>query len=248
LVDRFASGDAQAGLARFVRDLVRPGFDELGWEPVDREPDRLGSLRGAFVGALGTIGADPEVRERAAELHADYLRDRASVPGDLAAPILSIVARNGGEAEYTTFLNRTRHPETPQEEVRYLLALADVPHPALLRRTLEMAISEVRTQNAPFLIATSLGNHAAGADAWRFVEEHWDDLRKRFPSKLIPRMLEGITALVDADVAAGVHRFLDAHPVPGGDLLINQSRERLDVNVALRKREEPNLPELFSAD
>ena len=248
LVDRFAPPEVHDGLARFVRELVRPGFDELGWEPVDGEPERLGSLRGAFVAALGTVGADPEVRAKAAELHQAYLGDRAAVSGDLAAPILNVVARNGGEEEYTTFLNRTRHPETPQEEVRYLLALADVPHAALLRRTLEMAITEVRTQNAPFLIATALGNRAAGTDAWQFIEEHWEDLRKRFPSKLIPRMMEGITALVDADVAADVHRFLDAHPVPGGGVLINQTRERLDVNVALRQREEPNLPELFATD
>jgi puromycin-sensitive aminopeptidase len=246
LVDRIAAPDHRPGLAAFVRSLVRPGFEELGWEPAPGETGRTGSLRAAFVGVLGTVGADPDVRQKAAELHAAYLRDRSAVPGDLAAPILAIAARNGGEEEYTTFLNRTRHPETPQEEVRYLMALADVPHKALLRRTLDMAITEVRTQNAPFLIATARGNRAAGEDAWHFIEEHWEDLRRRFPSKLIPRMLEGITALVDPDVAAAVHRFLDGHPVPGGDLLINQTRERLDVNVAFRQREEPGLAALFS--
>ncbi|MEY2476855.1 MAG: tricorn protease interacting factor [Actinomycetota bacterium] len=248
LVDRFAAPAVKDGLSRFVRDLVRPGFDELGWQPADDEPGRVGSLRGTFVATLGTIGADPEVRAKAAEVHAAYLRDRSAVPGDLAAPILAVAARNGGEEEYSTFLNRMRNPETPQEEIRYLLALAEVPHPALLRRTLEMALTEVRTQNAPFVIATSLTNRAAGADAWQFVEAHWDDLRRRFPSKLIPRMLEGITALIDPVLATTIHRFLDAHPVPGGDLLINQSRERLDVNVAFREREEPNLPKLFAAD
>jgi puromycin-sensitive aminopeptidase len=245
LVDRIAAPEHRPGLAAFVRSLVRPGFDALGWEPAPGETGRTGSLRAAFVGVLGTVGADEEVRARASELHAAYLRDRSAVPGDLAAPLLSVVARNGGEAEYAAFLERTRHPETPQEEVRYLMALADVPHPALVRRTLEMAIAEVRTQNAPFLISTSLGNRAAGVDAWRFIEEHWDELRRRFPSKLIPRMLEGITALVDPDVAADVHDFLDAHPIPGGDMLINQSRERLDVNVEFRKREAAGLGDLF---
>jgi puromycin-sensitive aminopeptidase len=245
LVDRFARGPVQDDLARFVRDLVRPAFDRLGWEPRPDEADRIGSLRGMFVAALGTIGADPEVRTKAAELHASYLRDRSSVPGDLVAPIVQIVARNGGEEEYTTFLQRMRQPETPQEEVRYLLALAEVPHAALLRRTLDMALGEVRTQNAPFVIAASLANRVAGGEAWAFVEEHWEDLRTRFPSKLIPRMLEGITALMDPDVAAEVHRFLDAHPVPGGEMLIAQTRERLDVNVTFRQREEPNLPQLF---
>ena len=245
LVDRFAPAEVKPGLARFVRDLVRPGFDALGWEPAKGEGGRTGSLRATLAGALGTIGADPEVRERAAELHAAYLHDRSTVPGDLVAPIVTVVARSGGEEEYTTFLNRMRHPQTPQEEVRYLLALAEVPHKALLRRTLEMAITEVRTQNAPFLIATSLGNRAAGTDAWQFIEDHWDDLRRRFPSKLIPRMVEGITALVDPDMATRVHAFLDAHPVPGGDVLINQTRERMDIHVAFRARSEAALPNLF---
>jgi puromycin-sensitive aminopeptidase len=161
------------------------------------------------------------------------------------AHITQLVARRGGEQESTTFLNRMRQPETPQEEVRYLMALAEVPHPALVRRTLELALTEVRTQNAPFVISGALANRVAGGEAWQFVEDHWDELRKRFPSKLIPRMLEGITALVDPDVATEVHAFLDAHPVPSGERLIAQTRERLDINVAFRKREEPTLPQLF---
>jgi puromycin-sensitive aminopeptidase len=245
LVDRIAAPDVQPGVARVVRGLVRPTFERLGWRPAADEPDRIGTLRATLLGVLGTIGADPEVREKAAELHAAYLTDRAAVPGDLVAPIVTIVARNGGEAEYTTFLERMRHPRTPQEEVRYLMALAEVPHTALVRRTLELTLTEIRTQNAPFVIAAALDNRVGGGEAWRWIEEHWDELRQRFPSKLLPRMLEGITALVDPEVAAEVHRFLDAHPVPGGDLLIGQTRERLDVNVAFRQREEPNLPALF---
>jgi puromycin-sensitive aminopeptidase len=158
---------------------------------------------------------------------------------------MHVVADAGGEAEYATFLNRFRHPETPQEEVRYLQGLAEVPHKALVRRTLEMVLGEVRSQNAPFVVSSGLANRVGGGDAWSFVEDHWEELRTRLPSKLIPRMLEGITALIDPEVARRVHTFLDAHPVPGGDTLIGQTRERLDVNVALRRREEANLPSLF---
>ena len=248
LIDRMASDEVRPGLARFVRALVRPGFDRLGWEPAAKEPDRVGSLRAAMLGVLGTLGDDSEVQARSAQLHDAYLQDRSAVPGDLAAPVLHVVAAVGGEAEYTTFLNRFRHPETPQEEIRYLLGLAEVPHKALVRRTMEMALDEVRTQNAPFVVSTALANRVSRDEAWDFVEQHWDELRKRLPSKLIPRMLEGITSLVDPDLARRVHAFLDAHPVAGGDKLIHQSRERLDVHVALRRREEANLPTLFPPD
>jgi puromycin-sensitive aminopeptidase len=245
LVDRFASDDARPALNRFVRDLAGPALTRVGLDPQADEADRTGMLRATLFGALGVLGNDPEVRERAATLHAAYLEDRSSVPGDLVAPAVGILARSGGEAEYTTFLDRMRHPQTPQEEMRYLMALADVPHRSLVQRTLELALTEVRVQNAPFLLAACMGNRAGGDAAWDHVTERWDEIRTRFPSKLLPRMMEGITALIDPDVASRVHAFLDEHPIEGGELLIGQSRERLDINVAFRQREEAGLATVF---
>jgi puromycin-sensitive aminopeptidase len=247
LVDRFADDDGRTVLRAFVRDLAGPALRRLGWEPEADEEDRTGSLRATLFGALGLLGDDPEVKEQAATLHAAYLEDRSAVPGDLVAPAVAILARNGGEAEYTTFLERMRHPQTPQEEMRYLMALADVPHRSLVQRTLDLALTEIRVQNAPFLLAAGLGNRAGGDLAWDFVAERWYEIRTRFPSKLMPRMLEGITALVNGSVAERVHAFLDEHPIEGGELLIGQSRERLDINVAFRQREEANVAAVFGA-
>jgi puromycin-sensitive aminopeptidase len=240
LVDRFA-GDTRPRLAAYVRALVGPALARVGWERAADESDRTGTLRAILVEALGNLGTDPDTIERARTLHAAYLADRSAVDGDLVPAVVRIVARNGGEAEYATFLERTRHPETPQEEIRYLMALAEVPHPGLLRRTLDLALTEVRVQNAPFLVAAAMGNRAAGHLAWEFVEEHWSQLSARFPHKLLPRMIEGVTALVDPDLARRVRRFLEAHPISGSERLVEQSLERLDVNVAFRLCEEPNL-------
>jgi puromycin-sensitive aminopeptidase len=241
LVDRIAGDLHRPALRQRVRELVSPAFTRLGWTPVAGEGDRTGTLRANLLDALGNLADDPDVIDRARELHASYLDDRASVDNDLVPSLVRIVGRHGGEAEYATFLDRMRHPQTPQEETRYLFALAELPHAPLLRRTLELAMSEVRVQNAPFLIGAALGNHAAGPMAWEFVEEHWDDFNERFPHKLLTRIVEGVTALVDADLAARVRAFLDTHPISGSELLVEQSLERLDVNVAFRQREEPRL-------
>jgi puromycin-sensitive aminopeptidase len=213
----------------------------------DRPAFRTGSLRATLVGALGTLGGDADVHAEAARLHAAYLRDRSAVDPDLVAPIVGILARNGGEGEYTEFLHRHRNPATPQEEVRYLYALAELRHPGLVRRTLDMALTDVRVQNAPFLIGQVMANRVGGRAAWEFVKDQWDAISERFPSKLIPRMLESITALVEPDLAGDVHGFLAEHPLTSGEKLVEQAEERLDVNIAFRQREEPTLGQTFAA-
>ena len=247
LVDRVIGDDARPRFEAFVRDLVGPAFDRLGWTSQPGEDDRTGSLRATLVGALGTLGDDADVHAEAARLHDAYLEDRSAVDPDLVAPVVGILARTGGEAEYTSFLSRHRTPATPQEEVRYLYALAEFRHPSLVRRTLDMALTEVRVQNAPFLIGQVMTNRVGGRAAWTFVKEKWDAIVDRFPSKLLPRMLESMTALVEADIAADVHRFLADHPLTSGEKLVEQAEERLDINVAFREREEPTLAETFGA-
>jgi len=246
LVDRIAGDAHRPALQRRVRELVGPAFERLGWEPSPGEGDRTGTLRGHLLDALGNLAGDPDVVERARALHASYLDDRSSVDNDLVPALVRIVGRHGGEAEYTAFLERMRHPQTPQEETRYLFALAELPHRPLLRRTLELAMTEVRVQNGPFLLASALGNPAGGDLAWEFVEEHWGDLEDRFPHKMLPRIVEGVTAQVDADLAARIRAFLDTHPISGSEQLVEQSLERLDVNVAFRQREEPRLGETLA--
>ena len=95
----------------------------------------------------------------------------------------------------------------------------------------------VRTQNAPYLLRRCLSNRDNGPRAWRFVADHWDAVNERFPSNSIVRRLEGIRSLSRPEVADDVFRFFETHEVPQGDKTLAQHLERLEVNVALRRRE-----------
>jgi puromycin-sensitive aminopeptidase len=158
---------------------------------------------------------------------------------------VSIAAHTGGEAEYQQFLDRYRDPATPQEEVRYLMALAAFGNEGLLHRTLDMAATEVRTQNAPFVINAALANLEHGDKAWRWLTERWDSLLERFPDNSHARMIESISTL-PPEIAAEVRAFLSAHPVKAGQKTVEQTLERLDVNVAFRRREGERLARVFA--
>ena len=245
LLHRIAPDDARPSIEAFIRRLARPALDVVGWERAQGEDERAGTLRAVLIEVLGGIGADAEVRAKAHQLHQASLEDRNAVDPDLATPVARIAARTGGEAEYTTFLDRWRNPENPQEEIRFLYGLAEFEHPALITRTLDLSLTEVRPQNGPFLLQALFGNRVGGPDAWAFVKDHWDELQARFADNLVPRMLDGLTALCTRELADDIRTFLADNPPRTGQKLIQQMLERLEVNVAFREREAAGLKAVF---
>jgi puromycin-sensitive aminopeptidase len=242
LLDQVIGDGDRSALQEFVRRVAGPAFARLGWDPVDGEPERTGTLRARLLQALGTLGADPAVRAEAALRHAAYLEDRGALAADLVTAVVTVVTWSGGGQEYETMLEQFRKATTPQDEIRYLYALAATQKSVLLKRTLALCLSaEVRTQDAPYLLASVLASRAGHRLAWPFLTEQWEGLLARFPANSIPRLLEAVAALADAELAPDIHRFLDSHPVPQGEQQVAQARERLDVNVAFAERVGPAL-------
>ena len=99
----------------------------------------------------------------------------------------------------------------------------------------------VRPQNGPFVIQRALRNREQGPAVWAFVRDNWDDVRARFSGSLIPRLLDGITWLVDDASAADVPQFLAEHPVPEGARVIAQHLERQRVHRSAVDRERARL-------
>ena len=225
-------------LQAFVRRLAGPALERIGWSPEDDAGDeRRARLRAALIRALGILGADPAVRERAAEVHAAAVADPSSVDADVAGAAVAVIAAGGGPAQYEDFLARREAATTPQEELRYLYALAGFQDPVLVQRTLALALDEVRPQNAPFVVTLLLANRAGGAAVWETVKQRWDDLAAKLPENLHERAVGGVLTLSTPEQAADVRAFLEAHPLAGRERTVAQLLERLDVAVALRRRE-----------
>ncbi len=241
-IRRLVDGPARTRFTTLVATLLAPAYDRLGPLPVDGESDRDAELRALLFGALGTLAEDADVRQRAADLHRAHLDDGAAVDPALAAAAAGILADVGDAVDYEAFLARFRDAADPQEEQRYLYLLADFEDPELFARTLALTLTDqVRSQNAPYVIRRALTNRERGADAWAWITEHWDEANARFPSNSISRMLGGIRAMDDGELADGIEAWLDDHPVPQGEKALQQARERLRVNVAHRAREADRL-------
>jgi len=241
-VRRIVSEARREAFAALVRDRLASIYARLGWEPRPDENELLRQLRGQVLGALGTLGNDAGVQARAREVYARYAADPASVDPEVAAASVGIVAYTGDAATYDDLWTRFKSARTPQEERRYLYALAAFRQPELLQRTLDHCLDgEIRTQDAPFMVASVLANSDGTMLAWNFIERNWETMLQRYPDNTIIRMVEAVAAVRDRSLAERVEAFLRTHEVPDAGKRLDQALERMWIGVEFAERERENL-------
>ncbi|HEU5462984.1 MAG TPA: M1 family metallopeptidase [Candidatus Binatia bacterium] len=224
-------------LAARFRALLTPAVERLGWSARAGESELDSQLRGDLIGALGAVAQDADCQRRARELFAEYESAPEKINRNLVPALIAIVAHTGSITDYEKFYNRFKTAATPQDETRYLFALANFPVPELIDRTLQLTLSgEVRTQNAPYLMRGVLLNRRARRRAWEFLKAHWDAMVRHYPDNAIPRMCEGIIGLAEPDLQADASAFFSDHPVKYGLKQMEQHLERLRVAVLCGER------------
>lgn len=243
---RLLDPQQRPALQALIRALLGPITQRLGWSPQAGEHELLSQLRGELLGALGTLGDDKAIQAEARARYDQYRKNRDAVDRNVVPALVSILSHIGQQAEYEEFRANWKAARTPQEEQRYLFALAAFRPAELLQQTLAMTINgEVRTQNAPYLMRSLLLNTEGREHVWAFLKEHWDEMRRQYPDNSIPRMCEGIVSLVTPELEAEVRDFFASHPVKQGAKTMEQHLEKLRIAVACKQRESANLAAYF---
>ncbi|HEV8308359.1 MAG TPA: M1 family metallopeptidase, partial [Methylomirabilota bacterium] len=236
--NRVLDDATRPGLGALVRHRVGPAAARLGWEPRPGESELQRQLRGDLLRALGILGDDPETQRRARELYARYLDDATALDPNVLPAVIAIVAFTGGVPEYAAFLDRFKHARTPQEEQRYLYALAGFRQRELIQQTLERTINgEIRTQDAPYVVRTLLTGVYARGLAWEFVKAHWETMARLYPPSAYRRMYEGVTGLVSPAWEREVQAFFPERGIVLGGKTLEQYLEQLRVAVRFQERE-----------
>ena len=236
-IRRIIDDDAAGRFGELVTAASHSAAAELGVEPPVEadEDDRTRELRATLLRLRGATA------DHADTIEACRRRLDHGEPS-LAAAALTVTACHGDADDFARVRQRYQTAADAQTEQRHLVALADFPDGDLVHTILEGTLDgAVRTQDGPYFIRRALGNRHVGPSAWSFAADRWDEIAHAFPANSVARMLEGITALDQPELAAEVRTFLAEHPVPQGAKQVAQHLERQQVNVALRRRESHRL-------
>ena len=237
LLHRVAAPEERPAVSAWICRLLAPLAERLGDDVDPGDDDRTRALRGLVLGLRGTHG-DQAAAARATAVFEEQLRDPTAVDAELGAGALKAAAITADVERFEAMLDRFRHGDTPQQQVRYLYAAATVADPDLFLRYLDLLdTDEVRSQNLAFAYRAALRNVDHAGAAWAVVRDRWDRIRTRLPFNANHRLVEGITGITDPVLADEIEEFLAAHPVPEATKLIDQHVERMRVQVAVHQRE-----------
>jgi puromycin-sensitive aminopeptidase len=237
---RIVQPDSQPAFEGWVRTLIEPAAERLGWEPAPGEDDLTRKLRGTLLQTLGTTGRQGHARERARRIVDELLESPESVDPDVAVAAVYVTASAGTEADYQRFFERYEHAVDPQEEGRFMYALPQFPDTNLARETFKMTLDgRIRISNGPMVVGRLLGNEFNGAQAWELIKENWNAIIELFPPMILKRAVE--TIWTRHDQADDVRAFLTTHQVPHSEKAVAQALERLEVAKGLAQRESNRL-------
>lgn len=216
--------------------------DELGFAPLPDEDPRTGLRRAEILRIVGVIGESSDVLAEATVRCLRYLEDRASLAPDLCDVVVGLAAMCGGPSIYDAFHIAMRKAATPQEQKRFLLALADFGQPELIDRTLALCLGdEVGSQDVAFVLIRLLENRHARERTWAFIRRRWSTLKRHLPPALGNRLIQATPALLTRDHRREVAAFFRAHPLPASDRAVRQALERFDWYAGFRRRVGPEL-------
>jgi puromycin-sensitive aminopeptidase len=237
-VNRVVGDDVRPGLEAVVRHRIAPSMERLSWEADAADSELTRQLRGDLVRVLGTLGNDAETQSQARALWERWRDDEAGADPNLLPAVIAVLAFVGGDAEYEECSRRFKSARTPQEEQRYLFALAGFRPPELVARTLERCLNgEIRSQDAPFVLRAMLASVHAREQTWAFVKQHWQEMSGKYPGSAYRRLYEGVTGLVSPAWEADVQAFFADNAIDLGGKTLAQYLEQLRVAVRFQERE-----------
>lgn len=234
---------------RYVEAFFRAQWQSLGWEPRPDETDDDRVRRAILLHLLGNIARARDLRSAAAERIGRYFEERSSLDANLVSAVASVAAAEGDRALYERYLAHKRAAaQEPEEEHRFLMALASFERPELVERTLRLVLSEeVRAQDAPFVLNALLARRPARNAAWQFVRSHWQELRARLDPMLLQNLVRGLAQLTDPESAAEVRAFLEAQVIEETRETTRQACEQLRLDAATVRRLRDQLAAVLEA-
>jgi len=226
----------------WVRNLLRPTAEEIGFRTTTGDSDDRKQLRATVLYTLGYAGRDPRVLAVARQMTEAALNQAEEVDPSMFANMTEVAAMYGDSALYNKIAAKVKDERlTPNEFYTWVYALTEFRDPKLLARTLQyIAGPEVRNQDAGLMIGAIWENPAGMQSGWEFVKANWPQLKSKFATYSYGEMAAYAGGFCDVRMREEVNSFFTAN-APEARRSLKRTLEKIDNCVRLRQQQEPRL-------
>jgi aminopeptidase N len=229
----------QAVFDRYVEWLLETPFAGVGWDPRPGEPADTGLVRRSLIEALGRAGHEAVVREAQSRFAA-----RAQKPIDPAIrpAVLNVVGRYADPRTFETLLEWMRGATDMTDKWEAQSALRQVRDPGLLRRLMELMLTDELPPSDAVFNLTHIGDDSGRVElGWRFVLEHLPAILAKASPRGRPRVLpDAASAFTDAARADELIALTRAHLDATALYQAEKAADWIRLKASVKTREAPH--------
>jgi aminopeptidase N/puromycin-sensitive aminopeptidase len=243
---RIATDEDRQRLEEVVRREWGPVYAALGG-PQKHESYDHAELRETLFEALGDA-RDPAVLADAASMAKQLFAGQKLADPAMADAAVALATVNGDVEMYERLQQVSQTAADPDLKLAALHALTGFQAPALVKRTLEYAVSDdVRSQDSWTLIAMLLQGRETQDQAWEFVEQHWPEIERKSTTGSGARIVAAAGSFCTVEKRDAVTSFFRAHPAGSSRRTLARSIDSINDCIRLRAAQEPELRQWLSA-
>ena len=237
-INRLLAGEPQREqFQKYARSILRPSFEQVGWEPKSGEPSKIALLRGSLINALGDLN-DTEIVAGCRERFEKYLSDPKSVAPDLRPHVFAVVGRYADEATWSKLHELGMKTTSIEEKQNYYDALACALDPKLAARTLEISLGdEVPTSRAVYLVAKVARQSEHPDVAWNFAKAHMKQLLAKTDALAANSYAPGLfTFFSDAARIPELERYAESDLPPAAAKSVEKAVDEVGFRAEFKPR------------
>lgn len=227
---------------KWTSSLLVPIASRLGWNRVNGETEEESALRAEILYTLGYVGGDGKVLQKARNLVDRHLDGKEKLDPALRDSMVALAATRGDRRLYDRYLKAFRDAGTPDERNLFMLSLAKFEDPSLLRRTLDLALTdEIKSQDAGRVIAAVIVNPKGRAEGWSFVEKQWDRISNKLPVRMLGSVLGASEHFCGTADLERVRKFWEGHRLASAERRMSQAIERVGLCSEMKREVGPQI-------
>jgi aminopeptidase N len=237
-VNRLLIGDARREeFQQYARSILRPSFDELGWEPKAGEPSRHATLRASLITGLGTLN-DRDIIAGCLERFARFVAKPESLAPDLRAPVLQIAGAAADEQTWKKLHELGLKTTSIEEKQNYYDALMSATDPKLVQRTLQIALTdELPTSRAANLVAGVARKSEHPELAWQFAKANMKALLAKTDALGVNSYAPNLfTFFSDNARVAELEAYAKSSLPAAAAKAVNKARDEVSFRAEFKKR------------
>ena len=234
---------------KFALEIFTSKASLIGWDQKQGEGHLDALLRSTVLSQAGNYGDDVVLKEAQSRFD-KYIEDPGSLHPDLRGLVYSLCAQNGSRKTYDQLWDLAKRTDLQEEYVRLLIGLTRFKSPELLQETLDRSLTDdVRLQDT-ITVVTAVAANLNGRDlAWNFLKDQWQEFDNRYGGGGfgLMRLVSICGTFSTIDKLQDVKSFFEQHPTPAAERTIQQSLERINLNIRWLERNNTELTSMFNS-